>query len=249
MVEFLYGKSPILEAIRAKRRNFHKFYFLAGAKADPSLEEALAWAGRVKIPIQWVSRGWLEERIPQGPTQGWVAEVSEYPYCDFEELRGALKDKAPAMFLALDQIQDPQNLGSILRTAEGCGVDGVLLPQKRASPVSPAVVKASAGATEFLKISRVKNLVRALESLKKLGYWAVGTSVEEAENALFFQWPEKTILILGSEGLGMRRLVKESCDFLIHVPQVGRIASLNVSVSAAVCLYLRMQKSSPGEDI
>jgi 23S rRNA (guanosine2251-2'-O)-methyltransferase len=180
----------------------------------------------------------LEEKFPRELTQGVVAEVSDYPYGDLNALSKVVRDKSTALILVLDQIQDPQNLGAILRTAEVCGVDGVLIPENRASPVTPAVCKASAGASEHLCILRVTNLVRAISSLKELGFWAVGTSVEQAQNALSFDWPEKTLLVLGSEGRGMRRLTQESCDFLIHLPQIGKISSLNVSVTAGVCLYL-----------
>ena len=239
MTELLYGKSPLREALRAKRRKFKRIFYLATGQSDASKEEILQWAHQQRVPIQEVRREWFENRISQGPSQGIAAEVSSLPLSDWKTWLGSLKDSNQAVVLALDHIQDPQNVGAILRSAEACGVVGVLTTEKNSCPLSPAVSKASAGALEHQPILRVKNLVRALEELKKDGFWVVGTDVGEAQDALGFDWPQKTILVLGGEGSGMRRLTKEKCDFLIHLPLAGKISSLNVAQTAAVCLYLK----------
>ncbi len=237
MTEFLYGKNPILEALRAGRRKFHRFFHLSTAKSDPQLEEALAQFRHLGVRCGAVGRDWFEGKLPGLLTQGWVAETGEYPYVELEALLPKLSEKQTALLLALDQIQDPQNLGAILRSAEGCGVDGVLICTDRATHVTPAVCKASAGASEHLRVAKVVNLARAIEACKEAGFWSVGTSLDATGDALGFDWPAKTLLVLGSEGKGMRRLIHEKCDFLIRLPLLGKISSLNVASTAAVCLY------------
>jgi len=244
MTEWIYGKNPVLEALRAGRRKIHRFSYLKNSKKTGQLEEFLGTAVRKGIPTQAVESPWFENRLPGAVTQGWAAEVDPFPYGDPEALLAELATAKKALLLALDQVQDPQNLGSILRSAEATGVNGILLPERHSSPITPAVAKASAGAVEYLKVCHVKNLTRALAQAKEKGFWAVGTSTKESENALDFSWPDKTLLILGSEGKGMRRLVEESCDFLIHLPMAGKISSLNVSASAAVCLFLFQKNGS-----
>jgi len=237
MLELLYGKNPILEAFRSGRRKIHRFFHLETVKSDAALQEALGFCERKKIKVSAVPRNWFEAKLPGILAQGWGAEVGEYPYVELESCLAKATEKPRSILLALDQIQDPQNLGAVLRNAEACGVDGVLICTDRATHVTPAVVKASAGASEHLKISKVVNLARALEACKEAGFWSVGTSLEAQENALSFRWPEKTLLVLGSEGKGMRRLTHEKCDFLIRLPLLGRISSLNVAATSAVCLY------------
>ncbi|MFO1464700.1 MAG: 23S rRNA (guanosine(2251)-2'-O)-methyltransferase RlmB [bacterium] len=237
MSELLYGKNPILETFRAGRRKVLRFFHLDSTKPDAALQEALSFCQRRKLKVGAVPRNWFESKLPGILAQGWAAEVEEYPYVALEVLLKNTSEKKRSVLLALDQIQDPQNLGAVLRNAEACGVDGVLICTDRATHVTPAVVKASAGASEHLAISRVVNLSRALEDCKAAGFWSVGTSLEAAENALTFSWPEKTLLVLGSEGKGMRRLTHEKCDFLIRLPLLGKISSLNVAATSAVCLY------------
>ena len=237
MTELLYGKNPILEALRAQRRKFHRFFHLDSGKPDVALEEALSLCQKKRIPISAVSRDWFEAKLPGLLAQGWAAEAVEFPYLELEVLLAKLSEKKRSTLLALDQIQDPQNLGAVLRSAECCGVDGILICTDRATHVTPAVCKASAGATEYLQVAKVVNLARAIEGCKEAGFWSVGTSLEAQENAMDFDWPAKTLLVLGSEGKGMRRLIHEKCDFLIRLPLLGKISSLNVAATAAVCLY------------
>ena len=245
MPEILVGKNPIREAIRARRRAVRQFLY-AQEKLDPSLKEILQLCESQKIPAKHVSRKALEERAPGVLGQGWLAEVENYPYQDYEVLLQDLAAREEATILALDQIQDPQNLGALLRSAEAAGVDGVLIPEHRSSSLSPSVCKAAAGAEEYLNICRVTNLVRSLENFQENGFWVVGTAPPEehlpSKEVFAFDWPAKTLLVLGAEGEGMRRLTKETCDFLIHLPLAGKISSLNVAAAGAVFLYERIRK-------
>ncbi len=247
-MELLYGKSPILEALRAEKRSIRKFYHV-GAASDRAFGEAMEICSRKKIPIQEVSKPWLNDKLPGVLTQGWVAESSPYPYEDFGSVLKNLRAKNDAILLALDQIQDPQNLGAMLRTAECVGVEGVLIPEDRSVGITPAVCKAAAGAEEYLPVCKVTNLARALKAAKDAGFWVVGTTLPSetsaspnVQNALSFDWPAKTLLVLGSEGEGMRRLTEKLCDFLIHLPLAGKISSLNVAATAAVCLFEMVRK-------
>ena len=237
MSELLYGKNPILEALRAGRRKAQKFYHLKSGKKEPAIEEILEICRQRHINSVEVGRDWFEAKLSGVLAQGWALECSEFPYLELEALFPKLSEKKQGLVLALDQVQDPQNLGAILRNAEAVAADAVILCTDRAIEVTSAVVKASAGASEHLSIAKVVNLARAMEQLKEHGFWAVGTSLEAKENALAFDWPDKILLVLGSEGKGMRRLIHEKCDFLIKLPLLGRISSLNVASTAAVCLY------------
>jgi len=245
MPEILVGKYPIREALLARRRAVRRFFY-AQEKLDPCLKEVLQLCESQRIPVKSVSRKALEDRAPGTLTQGWLAEVDDYPYRDYQELIQAFQSKDQVTVLALDQIQDPQNLGAILRTAEVGGVDAVLIPEHRSSGLGPAVCKAAAGAEEYLNISRVTNLVRTLEDFQQNGFWVVGTAPPEenapSQEVFGFEWPAKSVLVLGAEGEGMRRLTKETCDFLIHLPLAGKISSLNVSAAGAVFLYERIRK-------
>lgn len=237
MTEFLYGKNPILEALRAGRRKAQKFFHLKSGKPEPALDEVLELCQKRQIKVSAVGRDWFDSQLGDVLAQGWALECSGFPYAELEGLFSKLSEKQQSIVLALDQVQDPQNLGAILRNAEAAGTDAVILCTDRAIEVTPSVVKASAGASEHLTIAKVVNLARAMEQLKEQGFWAVGTSLETEENALTFDWPAKTLLVLGSEGKGMRRLIHEKCDFLIKLPLAGRISSLNVASTSAVCLY------------
>ena len=245
MTELLYGKIPILETLRAKRRSVHQFFYLDSSKSEQDLNEVMKLCQVLGLKISPVSRDWFARKFPPGVlTQGWALECAPYPYREFSRLLQKLEGQTQGTLLALDQIQDPQNLGAVLRSAECTGVDGVLICTDRAVGITPAVVKAAAGASEYLEICQVVNLARALEEAKRVGFWTVGTSLSGETNALQFDWPEKSLVVLGSEEKGMRRLVQEKCDFLIRLPLLGKISSLNVAATAAVCLYEMVRNRS-----
>jgi 23S rRNA (guanosine2251-2'-O)-methyltransferase len=242
MSEWLYGKNPVKEVLAAGRRKIRGVYFSQSSKPDESLHEIRSLAEAHGIKVREVPKEFLESRIEAGPIQGVVAEVDPFPLSPWKESLPSLEGAASGVLLALDQVQDPQNMGAILRVADGGGAQGVILPENHSCPLTPAVSKASAGALEHQRVFKVKNLVQSLKQLKEIGFWIVGTEAGVQESALSFSWPEKFVLVLGAEGQGMRRLTREVCDFLISIPLLGTISSLNVAQTAAVCLYLRLKE-------
>jgi 23S rRNA (guanosine2251-2'-O)-methyltransferase len=184
-------------------------------------------------PLQ--KQGWSRV-LPGEQHQGVAALLYDLPQVHIEEV--VAEAGADSCILVLDRVQDPQNLGAVLRTAAATGVDAVVLPKAGGCPVTPAVHKASAGMSFKVRIVEDENLARALDYLKEHGYWVIGCDSEEGEDALTFEYPRKRVLVMGNEAEGMRRLVKESCDFLVQIPMAAGIESLNISVATAVVLYL-----------
>ena len=238
MNEILYGRHAIEEALIAGRRKVYGIYVAERAKlpANSPLQSAVS-DGR--IPLRFVPRAQLDRMVGQVNHQGILADVSEYRYYELDEL---LKAEAaplkPPILLLLDCLQDPQNLGSLIRTAEAIGVAGLILPRNRSASVTPAVVNATSGAVEHLKVAQVTNLVRTMDQLKEVGFWIVGLE-GEAGVQRYDQADLKVPLglVVGSEGQGLGRLVKQTCDFLVGLPMLGRISSLNASIAGSVVLY------------
>ena len=233
----LYGRNAVWEALRAGRRRFYKLVLAEGVRESGIVAEIADLARRRQIPLQRVERRQLDEISSNH--QGVAAEVSPYPYVDWEEILAEIeRGQEMPLLLLLDCLQDPQNLGSLLRTAEIVGVQGVVLPKRRAVGVTPAVVNASAGAVEHLRVARVTNLVRAMEELKGRDIWIVGLeNVPQAQPYYQADLNLPLALVVGSEGRGMRRLVREKCDLLIKLPMRGRISSLNAAVAGSIALY------------
>jgi 23S rRNA (guanosine2251-2'-O)-methyltransferase len=201
------------------------------------IKEILALAKQLKIPIQTASRKKMDNLAQSH--QGIILEVGRYPTVTVEDLlTRAEKLGEPPFLVAFDHLEDPHNLGAILRTAEAVGVHGVILPRRRAAGISPAVVSASAGAAEHVWVAEVSNLVQALRNLKDSNVWLVG--IEDEPDALLYHEADLTgaiTLVVGSEGKGMSRLAKETCDFLVKIPMRGQIESLNASVAGGLILY------------
>jgi 23S rRNA (guanosine2251-2'-O)-methyltransferase len=185
------------------------------------------------ITVNVVDRRALEELCGSADHQGIVAEVDPFPYEDGE----SLLDTEDALVVALDQVQDPQNLGAICRTAETAGVAGIVLPERRSADVTPAVCKASAGAVEHLRIARVRNLADFLESARKLGAWVYGADAAASDPYTDIDYRGRAVIVLGGEAAGLRPRVRGACDRLVAIPMAGRTGSLNVSAAAAVLLY------------
>ncbi|MBN1886929.1 MAG: 23S rRNA (guanosine(2251)-2'-O)-methyltransferase RlmB [Thermoflexales bacterium] len=239
MTELLYGRQAVVEALRAGRRKIVTLSVAENAQRKGVLAESIALAERRNIPVHYVPHGQLIHalRAERAEAQGIVAEVREYPYVDVDALMAA-SDERSGLVLVMDRVQDPQNVGTLLRTAEAVGVDGVIIPEHRAASITPAVVNASSGATEHLRIARVTNMTRALEGLKQAGLWVAG--LESAPGALDYTQADLSgplALVVGSEGQGISRLVRETCDFLVRLPMRGRIGSLNVAVAGSIALY------------
>ena len=229
--ELIYGVRPVIEALRSPRREVSEVLEAAG-----NAEVAQA-AGASGVPVKRVDRARLEELARGGVHQGVVARVGPYPYSGLDEILAA----PDPLVLVLDGITDPRNLGAILRVADGAGASGVVVPKDRAVGVGAAAVKASAGASEHVRVARETNLRRAIDRMNKNGLW-VYAAEGEAEGkggtpyyALDLTGP--VALVVGSEGRGIRRLVREGCDGAVSIPMLGAVESLNVSVAVAVLLY------------
>jgi 23S rRNA (guanosine2251-2'-O)-methyltransferase len=229
------GRNPVLEALRSGR-TVEKLLIARGS-SEGSIREIVKRAGESGTVIQEIDRQRLDEISLSGAHQGVIAYVTPYKYAEVEEMLEAAGERGEAPFLIiLDEITDPHNLGAVMRTAECCGAHGVIIPKRRSAGLTPAAIKASAGAVEYMPVGRVTNLARLLEDLKKQGIWIAGADPEGSPyTAQDFTGP--IALVIGSEGRGLGRLVREKCDFLVSIPLKGRIESLNASVAAGILMY------------
>jgi 23S rRNA (guanosine2251-2'-O)-methyltransferase len=238
--EIVYGRNPVYELLRAGRRRVHRLLVAEGAQEKGNLARILALAANSRIPVSRVPRSRLDQESESH--QGLAAEADPYPYVDLDEsLIFATRRGEPPLILLLDVIQNPQNLGTLLRTAEAVGVHGVVIPERRGVGITPAVVSASAGASEHLRVA-VMNLARAIQILKEREVWIVG--LEGSPDAGLpgeVNLSGALGLVIGNEGEGMRRLVRESCDFLLRLPMRGQVESLNAAVAGSIALYLAWQ--------
>lgn len=227
------GRRAVLEALQAGRR-VNKVVVAEHAEGG-SLSEIIAKASSLGIVVQKVPRSTLS-RLAGDHHQGVLAYVSPYEYVDLEDVIGRDTGQLPLVVL-LDGVTDPHNVGAIVRTAEAAGAQGVVLPKRRSAPLTSTVAKAAAGALEYIPVARVTNLVQAMEQLKRRGYWLVGADVAGSVPYTRFDYRVPVAVVIGSEGKGLGRLVKERCDQLVRLPMLGRMESLNASVAAGVLLY------------
>ena len=238
MRELIYGRNAVHEVLRANRREVYQVLVAEGAQEKGTLAEALAIAAQRGLSVQRVPRARLDH--VSDAHQGVAVETGPYPYVNVEDiLDRAAERNEPPLILILDILQNPQNLGTLLRTAEAMGVHGAILPQRRGVEVTLAVVSASSGASEHMCIARVVNLVRTMEELKELGAWIAGLEHKD-ERAIDF-WAADLrgalALVVGNEAEGMRRLVRQTCDYLLRIPMRGHIESLNASIAGSIVLY------------
>jgi 23S rRNA (guanosine2251-2'-O)-methyltransferase len=235
--EVLFGIHPVLEMLRAGRRRCAVIW-LARDLEQPRMAELKALAAADRIPIRTASVDRLEKQSKSGRHQGVAAEVTPFPFSELKAvLTPATAPSQAPLILALDSISDPQNLGAILRTAQCAGCQAVLLPKDRSVRPTPTVSKASAGALEHTRLIQVTNLANTLDMFKKNGFWVTGTDVAEGTSLFNSDLTGPLVLVIGSEGKGMRHLVRQRCDFLLTIPQEGALGSLNASAAAAVVLY------------
>lgn len=239
-MEVLYGLHPVEEALRAGRRRFDHV-MVANERHDARLEKLIAQCREAGVKVRQESRDQLTALAKTPTHQGVVALVRPQEFLSIEDLfePPAARHGRPEarLVLALDGVEDPQNLGALLRVADGAGVDGIVLTERRSAPLSPVAVKASAGAAEHLRIARVVNLVRALEDLKKRNLWIVGLDERGETDYDRFDLTGDCVLVLGREGAGLHDLVRRTCDHLLRIPMAGGVSSLNVSAAGAVVLY------------
>lgn len=235
-MEVLYGVHPVEEALRAGRRRFDSV-LVARERHDDRLERLVDACRKAGVRVVQEAREQLTQTAGTQDHQGVVALVRAAESLSLEDLFEPGKPGARRLVLALDGVEDPQNLGALLRVADGAGVDGVLLTERRSAPLSPVAVKASAGAAEHLRIARVVNLVRALESLKERNLWVIGLDERGTTDYDRFDLTGDCVLVLGREGAGLHDLVRRTCDHLLRIPMAGGVSSLNVSTAGAVVLY------------
>ncbi len=237
----LYGVAPVLEALRAGTRPFEQITIAEGVRHF-RLTELFELAHRLNVPLRRAPRAELE-RITGAHVnhQGVVATIAAARYADADEFLQTLAARVgtaePPLAVVLDGVEDPHNLGAIIRTVECAGAHGILIPERRAVGLTEIVAKTAAGALEHVPVARVSNLSRLIEQLKERNIWTIGTSADATVDYTAWDFTQPTALILGGEGAGLHRLVRERCDQLVRIPLRGRIESLNVSVAAGIVLY------------
>ena len=244
-MEVLYGLHPVEEAVRAGARRLDSV-MLSRERGDARLERLAALCRDANVRVSFESRDQLTRLARTDAHQGVLALVRERAFLGIEDLL-ALKNQAAdaqqhRFFLALDGVEDPHNLGALLRTADGAGVDGVILPERRSAPVTATVAKTSAGASEHVRIARVTNLVRSLEQMKQANVWVLGLDERGTPDYMDFDFRTDCVLVLGREGAGLHDLVRKTCDHLLRIPMAGMVSSLNVSVAGAVVMYEAMRQ-------
>lgn len=239
-MDVLYGLHPVEEAIRSGSRRLDHVS-VARERRDERLERLIGLCREAGIRVAFEPREQLTRMARTDAHQGILAVVRERSFLGIEDLL-ALKSEGHRFFLALDGIEDPHNLGALLRTADGAGVDGVILPERRSAPVTATVAKTSAGASEHVRIARVTNLVRSLEQMKRANVWVLGLDERGTPDYMDFDFRTDCVLVLGREGAGLHDLVKKTCDHLLRIPMAGQVSSLNVSVAGAVVMYEAMRQ-------
>ncbi|MEL6403579.1 MAG: 23S rRNA (guanosine(2251)-2'-O)-methyltransferase RlmB [Chloroflexota bacterium] len=243
MPEFVWGLWPIIESLRANRRTFHKLVVAEGLEEKGLVGEIASLARERDIEITRVQRRILEDVSDNGNHQGMALRASEYPYVDVQDIIDYAHEKDEKPFiLILDLLKDPQNVGSLMRVADAVGIHGIVMQDRRQVSITPSVVSSSSGAVEHMRVAQVTNLVNALRELKDNDVWIVGMDVGPNVPALDKQDLNMALgLVMGSEGEGMRRLVRDTCDFLVTLPMRGQVGSLNVATAGSIALYSAWQ--------
>ncbi len=244
LMNVIYGIHPVEEALRARGRAF-EYVAVARERHDGRMQNVVQQCRAAGVPVRQVSREELTRLAQSSGHQGVVAVTSEKKYGDIDDL---LQNKRgeQTLILVLDGIEDPHNLGAVIRTADAAGVDGVVIPERRAAGVTATAAKASAGASEHLPMARVTNIARTLEELKERNIWVVGLDERGDQEYTALDYRMDCALVLGAEGKGLHDLVRKRCDFLIRIPMQGKVSSLNVSVAAGVVLYEIVRQRRPG---
>ncbi len=243
---YVFGVNPVTEALRARPEEIEHLFVAEGHLAESHAAELFSRARDAGVRVHQVARERLAALAEGGVHQGVVAEVREYRYAEVADLLGIAEAAGqPALIVVLDGIQDPQNLGAIIRSAHALGAHGVVVPKDRAAGITGAVAKASAGAIEHCRVARVVNLSRALEELKEAGLWVAAADPKSAEPLWGARLDGPLAVVVGAEGEGVRRGVLEHCDLRLAIPMAGQVASLNASVSAAVLLYEAARQRAP----
>lgn len=241
--DYIMGKNPVIEALKSERE-INKILIAEGSQRG-QMQQITNLAKELNVLIQYVPRKKLDTMV-EGNHQGVIAQVAAYQYAELDDLFALAKERNEApFFLLLDEIEDPHNLGSIMRTADASGAHGIIIPKRRAVGLTATVAKASTGAIEHIPVVRVTNMARTIDELKERGVWIAGTDAKGKQDYRQFDGTMPLGLVIGSEGKGMGRLIREKCDFLIHLPMTGHVTSLNASVAAALLMYEVYRKRHP----
>jgi 23S rRNA (guanosine2251-2'-O)-methyltransferase len=242
-LDLIIGKNPVLEALKSGRE-INKIWIAEGSQRG-QMQSIIQLAKQAGVLIQYVPKKKMDQ-MAEGNHQGVVAQVAAYRYYEVDDLfKKAEQSGEPPFLIILDEIEDPHNLGSIMRTADAVGAHGIIIPKRRAVGLTATVAKASTGAIEYIPVARVTNLARTVDELKERGVWIVGTDAKGEQDYRSLDGTMPLALVIGSEGKGMSRLIREKCDFLIRLPMKGRVTSLNASVAASLLMYEVYRKRNP----
>jgi 23S rRNA (guanosine2251-2'-O)-methyltransferase len=233
--DFIGGRNPVIEALKSGRE-INKIWIAEGSQKG-SIQQILGLAKESKVMVQYVPKKKIEQMVAENH-QGVVASVAAYNYAEIDDIFTKATQKGEDPFiLILDELEDPHNLGSIMRTADASGAHGIIIPKRRAVGLTSTVAKASTGAIEHIPVARVTNLSRAVDELKERGVWVAGTDAKGKQDYRQLDGTLPIGLIIGSEGKGMSRILREKCDFLVQLPMAGHVTSLNASVAASILMY------------
>jgi 23S rRNA (guanosine2251-2'-O)-methyltransferase len=244
-MHYIYGINSVTEALKARGRAF-EWVGMAKERHDIRLQRLIEDCRKLGVPVRFLQRTELDRMAGNAAHQGVVAVTSAKQYSNLDDVLGAKRGKY-SLIVILDGVEDPHNLGAILRTADAAGADGVVIPERRAAGVTGTVTKASAGASEHLPIAKVTNIARTVEELKDRNIWTVGLDERGQQTYDALDYQMDCALVLGAEGKGLHDLVKKKCDFLVSIPMLGKVPSLNVSVAAGVVLYEIVRQRRSGE--
>ena len=239
--DVLVGRNAVTEALKSGR-GINKLWIASGDR-EGSVAEIAALAKERGIVVQYVERAKIESLAGGHRHQGVLAYVAPVPYAELDDILKAAGEKGEAPFLVLlDELEDPHNLGALLRTADATGVHGILIPKRRSVSLNATVAKTSAGAVEYVPVARIGNIAQTLKKLKEKGFWVAGADMDGEKAYYEADLTGPLVLVVGSEGRGMSRLTKEACDFIVSMPMVGRINSLNASVAGSILMYESMRQ-------
>ncbi|MCP3742225.1 23S rRNA (guanosine(2251)-2'-O)-methyltransferase RlmB [Rossellomorea sp. BNER] len=241
--EFIAGKNPVMEALKSNRE-INKIWIAEGSQKG-AMQQLMKLAKESNVLVQFVPKQKIEQMVSEHH-QGVVAQIAAYEYAHIDDLfvKAEAKNETP-FFLLLDELEDPHNLGSIMRTADAVGAHGIIIPKRRAVGLTSTVAKSSTGAIEHIPVARVTNLARTIDELKERGVWVAGTDAKGSDDFRNLDGTLPICLVIGSEGKGIGRLIRDKCDFLIHLPMVGHVTSLNASVAASILMYEVFRKRHP----
>jgi 23S rRNA (guanosine2251-2'-O)-methyltransferase len=234
MAFLIYGINPVSEALRSDRCRITEVWVAEG-RSFKGLEEIISMVESKGVPLRRVGRSQLDSLTKNSPHQGVVGSIEQFAYADLDAV--LQQDQGEPFLLVLDGIEDPRNLGALIRTADACGVWGVIIPKDRAVGITPAVAKSSAGALFHVPVVRVTNIATTLRQIKEKGIWVVGAAAEAQTDLFHHDLTIPLAVVIGGEGRGMRPLVKRECDLLVSIPMKGKVNSLNASVAGSIILY------------